>query len=712
MDLALAAPPVFLALCALAAGALAVWSYARSTPRVTGWRRGVLTGLRFGALFLVLLLLFEPAWTRITERSEQPLVAVLVDASQSLTLGAGGLPPSAAIRAAMADLPEDDALRIYTFSGEAVPRGARVAPESLAFAGDRTDIAGALARVEADFAGRNLRAVLLLSDGRVTAGRNPAYLAERFPVPVFTAVAGDSLTSRDARVARVATNDVAFAGAPLPVQAGIRAAGLAGRSATVTLSEGGRALTSQTVTLPADGAEATVDFTVTPTVPGVRRYTVSVGGVGEEATTRNNARSAEVRVVADRRRVLVVGAAPSPDLAALRASLDADRSLDLTVRTQRAPGLYYEGPLPEPGGFDLLVLAGYPGRAATDSDIARLAGAASRGLPVVFVLTQQTDLVRLAAGFGDVLPATPSAVRPGFVEGTAAPTSAGEAHPLLDALGVPAARLGALPPLGVSLARWTLQPGAVTLATVRRGGTDTGAPLIAVRQSGAVRSAALLGAGSWRWRTLPEDLADLRPVHGALMDRTVRWTTSTRDRRPVRVRADQALFGERERVTFSGQVYGENLAPVSDAVIRLQVRGPRGALPPVTMRTLGTGRYAADLGPQPAGAYTFAAEATRGGARLGADAGRFSVGRLAVEFREPGADPGLMRQIALRSGGAVVGIDTVGAFVRGLRARGDLAERPFTRRDETPLLGLPWLLGLAVVLLAAEWVIRKRAGMV
>ena len=298
------------------------------------------------------------------------------------------------------------------------------------------------------------------------------------------------------------------------------------------------------------------------------------------------------------------------------------------------------------------------------------------------------------------------------VEAALAPTAAGEAHPVLDGLGVAPARLSALPPLAVSPTRWALQPGARVLATVRRGTATLDVPMLALRQNGAVRSAALLGAGSWRWRTLPDDLDDLRGVYGTLVDRLVRWTTATRDRRPVRVRPDRALFGERDRVTFTGQVYGESLAPVDDARLELSVRAPGGAVERATMRPLGNGRYVADLGVRPPGAYTFTAEATRGGQRLGDDRGTFGVGRLAAEFREPGADPALMRQVATRSGGSVVALDTLGAFVDGLRQSGALADRPLVREEETPLLTLSWLLAVALGLLTIEWVWRKRIGMV
>lgn len=708
MDLSLAYSPVLLALCAVAAGGLAWWSYGRSTPAVHGPRRAALAALRFAAIFLVLLLLFDPVWRRITRSGEPPLLAVLVDDSESLTLGTA----AARVRAALDDLPTDAALRFYRFDAEAVPAGRALRGDSLRFAGERTDLAAALARVEDDFAGRNLRGVVLVSDGRITDGRNPAYLAERFPVPIHTAVAGDSLSTRDVRLARAITNDVAYAGSPLPVQAGVRAAGFAGETASVTVTEGGRVVTRETIELPADGAEATVDLTVTPTAPGLRRYTVTVGPLAGEATTRNNRQTVTVRVLDDDRRVLLLAAAPSPDLSAVRAVLEADGSLDVTVRTQRAPGQFYEGPVPEAlGAFDLLVLAGYPGSAADAATAERVAAAAEAGLPVLFVLTRQTDLARLGAVFGDVLPVAPAAARGGFVEAGFAPTPAGETHPVLDGLGVPPERLAALPPLAVSPTRWALQPGARMLGALRRGGTTLDAPLLVVRQNGAVRSAALLGAGVWRWRTLPDDLADLRPAFPALLDRLVRWTTAARDRRPVRVRPDRGTFGERDRVTFTGQVYGEGLAPVDDAQLTLTVRGG-GETERVTMRSVGNGRYAADLGVRPPGRYTFTAEAARGGARLGDDRGLFSVGALAAEFREPGADPALMRQVARRSGGQVVPLDSLGAFVRGLRADGALADRPLVREDETPLLGLPWLLALAVGLLSVEWVARKRAGMV
>ncbi|MEM6327980.1 MAG: hypothetical protein AAF791_12750 [Bacteroidota bacterium] len=706
MDLALAYPSWLLALCALGAGALAWWTYGRSRPAVTGWRRGGLAALRFAALFLVLLLLFGPVWRAFSMSGDAPLLAVLVDESESLTLGPG--PPGERVRSAVTALPDDDALRFYGFATEAAP----TSRDSLAFSGPRTDIATALGRVERDFAGRNLKGVLLVSDGRVTQGRSPASLADRFPVPIFTAVTGDSAASRDVRLARVVTNEIAYAGSPLPLRLGVRQAGYEGQTAPVTVTSGGRTVARGSVDLPTGGAEATVEVTVTPNSAGLRRYTVTVGPLAGEATTRNNSETVSVRVLDDSRRVLLVGAAPGPDLTAIRQTLETDRQLEVTARTQRSPGQFYEGPLPDNvAAFDLLVLVGYPGRAASDEDAARLAEAAREGLSTLFVLGRQTDLARLGEHFGDVLPVAPARIRPTFVEAGVGPTPGGETHPVLEAAGVDPAQLTRLPPLQISETRWALQPGARTLLAVRRGGQTFRTPALAIRQSGPIRSAALLGTGVWRWRTLPPDLDALTPVLSGLTSGAVRWTTAARDRRPVRLRADRSLFDARERVTLSAEVYTEALQPVEDAEMALTIRGGGRTLS-LPMRPVGNGRYVADAGSLAPGSYAVEGVATRGGEQLGEDRALFGVGEVAVEFREPGADVALMRLLAERSGGETVSLDSLSNWLRDLRDSGGLAERPVERVEETPLLALPWLLALCVGLLTVEWVARKRLGMV
>ena len=204
----------------------------------------VLATLRFVALFIVILLLFEPIFRRMDSRDDPPILAVLTDVSESLSVAEG----STLIREALSEILEDD-IRFYSFDADAT-RLLDFNPDSLRFNGGRTDIARGLNHVERDLNRRNLRGILLISDGRYNTGRNPLYLAERFKVPIYTTVIGDTTARRDVRITRIVTNEVAYLGTQVPVRVGVRASGFEGERVTVSLSDGGRRIQSEAITLP------------------------------------------------------------------------------------------------------------------------------------------------------------------------------------------------------------------------------------------------------------------------------------------------------------------------------------------------------------------------------------------------------------------------------------------------------------------------------
>lgn len=711
MDLTLAASPLLLVLCVLAGVALAVFTYQRSVPRPAGARFALLVGLRGGALALVFFLLFEPIWRSVTRDEAPPVLALLVDDSQSLTVEDVDEQLQTALASISTMEVSGGGLERYRFADDAE----RLAPEdTLGQGGTRTDLARALRTVADDLERENLAGVVVLSDGRVTAGRNPVYLAERYPVPIYTVVVGDTTAQRDVRINRVLTNDIAYVGVEVPVRVGVLHSGFPDERVTVSLVEDGQRLATETLTLGRDGTEATVDLRLTPGSPGLRRYTVSVTTLDGEVTTRNNAETVTIRVLENRRRVLFVAAAPGPDVTALRRLVEADPNVEVVARTQRAPGQFYEGPLPTAfDDIDLLILAGYPGSVADSETLRRLSAGVEGGLPVLFVLTQQTDPTVLRQAFEEALPVVPQRSRPLYYEAQMALTAAGAFHPILDGSDA-AGRLERLPPVLYNESRWRASPDAQTLATIQVSGAVLDDPLLVVRRRGGLRSAALLGAGTWRWANLPEDLEDMTAFYPRLTENLLRWLTTRADRRPVRVRPTRDLFGEGEPVTLSGQVYDEALTPLSEALVEVVVTAPDGTTTPHVMAAVGTGRYTLDLGARAEGTYRFSATATLPGAgtMLGEDAGSFAVGALALELQNPTADAALMRQLARRSGGAVIPANDIGQLRDVLAQPGRFTPLSVESERETPLWHVPWWLAVVVVLLATEWVLRKRAGLV
>ncbi len=727
MTLSLGHSPWLLALCAVVAAALAVWAYRRTVPPLGMGRRALLGGLRFAALLLVLLLLFEPIARHVACEARPPVLAVLVDDSRSLqvTGDSAALPETLrrALRHVQAANP-DGAVRLFAFDQHvhALPgASADAAADSLSRAGARTDISAALAHVQSEMTGANLRGVVLVSDGQYTTGRNPLYLAERSPVPIHTVVVGDTTRRRDVLIERVATNQLAYAGAEQPVRVQIRSEGFGGERVRLRLLRDGAPLDAATVEL-AEGI-AIADLRYTPEEAGLHRLTLRLDTLGGEATPRNNVATATVRVLESERQILLLGAAPRPDLASIRQLLEGPDDFAVTVRTPRPDGTYYEGPLPDSlRAFDALVLAGFPGPAAPEADRQAVAEAVAEDVPAFFLLSRQTDLGALRASLEGALPAWPEAARAGFVEAAFVPTPEAARHVAFDfgetaegdAAGVDPAEAeawAALPPLAVSQSRWQTSPDARVLAAPQIRGVAFDDPLLVVRRRGGQRTAALLGAGTWRWANLPPGLEASAGRWPRLFDRLIQWLTAAEDDRPVRVEPARTTFAGGEPVAFTGQVYDESLQPVTGASVQLEVVGPEGARYPHVMEAAGGGQYTATVGALPEGTYRYVARPTARGDTLGADRGTFAVGRLQVEYRHTRADAALMRQIAARSGGLALPADSARQLAARLAASGTLRPAVVERTEEARLWHQPLLLIIALLLLAAEWVLRKRSGM-
>ena len=101
-------------------------------------------------------------------------------------------------------------------------------------------------------------------------------------------------------------------------------------------------------------------------------------------------------------------------------------------------------------------------------------------------------------------------------------------------------------------------------------------------------------------------------------------------------------------------------------------------------------------------------EASHRGSSLGGSRGGFVVESHSVEAADLRADPALLAEIAALSGGEYRPLD------RWRELRGRLRPPPRVVPEERRLAvevdQYLWL-GLAAVLLAGEWVIRKRGGM-
>jgi hypothetical protein len=709
--------PWLLLLCIAVAGGLTYWTYRATVPSLNAGRRVLLGGLRFLALALICFLLFEPVLQRFQSTERPPVLAVLVDDSQSMQVVTAGDTSAARPDAArtsvrpVVDVFQDEAMpgtaRFFGVGGASRALSGSIT-DSLRFDGARTDLASGLQTVPENLRDENLGGIVLVSDGQYNTGQNPLRVADRSPVPVHTVTVGDTTRLRDLRIRSVTTNDRAYLNSSVPVRVTLSVTDGPGRPVPVTLEQSGRTLDQRPARLPSGTGEVSVDLTFEPKQAGLQQLTVRVPELSGEVTARNNAQSASLRVLESKRQVLLLGAAPSPDVSALRRVYEQTADTEVTARIPTPEGTFLEGPLPDDlSPFDVVVLAGFPSPSVPDDVVQRVATLIDDGTPALFFLDRQTDLTAWTEHFDEVLPARPDATTSSFSEASFRIAEGAQQHPVFRIEDAEGALFERLPPLQIPTSEWSPTPDAQVLGTA----ATTSAPLLVLRRRAGLRTAAFLGSGVWRWALLPSELQAADPLWPGLASNLVRWASTEEDDSPVRVRPTASTFGGTEAVSFTGQVYNESMQPVSDAAVEVTVTDSTGTEYPYTMDSAGQGRYTLEVGTLPEGTYQYEAQARLGDTELGTDQGEFSVAPLRIEYQAPRADAVFMRQLASRSGGTAYTPQTVDQLPTDLSDQNSFSSEVVRQSSEAELWRTSLFLIAILALLASEWTLRKFFGL-
>jgi hypothetical protein len=171
-------------------------------------------------------------------------------------------------------------------------------------------------------------------------------------------------------------------------------------------------------------------------------------------------------------------------------------------------------------------------------------------------------------------------------------------------------------------------------------------------------------------------------------------------------------FAQGEPLMFNAQVYDPRGNAVDDADLKLVIakgNDVREALLPPR----GNGRYeGGTAGIHTDGAFRYRVTASRNGSVLGSDSGQVHISGTAIEFLNTRMDEGTLTALAMRTDGVFMHPEEIGRLDSLLSGDAAFAPRTTSSVSEIHVRMSPWYIGVLVLLLAAEWVIRKRSGMI
>ena len=724
----------------------------------------LLMTLRTLALGAALLLLMEPALELRSVRTLPNQVPVLVDTSASMRIASEGGGSRAEVAAAQLD-----AWRSFLLAGDGDHRPTlyhvdedmrrldlRSIHDALPTDGERTHLLEALEALAEELDPRDVGAVILLSDGGdngVLGQRTPrgapldADLRRRvealgFPIHTFATSSGTGL--RDIAVLRVRHEDFAFVRNAARFSADVLVVGDFGASLPVHLVRDGVRVQTRTLTLEPGRQVYTVDFEVTPETIGREIYAVEVTPQAGEALESNNAHFFLLRVIRDKVRVLHVAGRPSWDQRYLRQLLKNNPNVDLIafhiLRTdnsvQRVPqhelsliqfpteDLFQN----ELASFDVVIFQNFthvpyhmrhflPGiaRYVRGGGALVMIGGDQSFSSGGYALTPMHDIlpVELAAPTTQRSLIDDTPFRPLL-------TDAGQRHPItrVDPEGERNRTIWReLPPVpGTNLVLGARDDATVLLEHPDRQGAGGAAmPVMAVREVERGRTMALTIDGSFRWSfgTLAHGASPR--AYASVWNNAIRWLIRDPELNLVRVDLPTTVSRPGERLQAQVRFFDNDYSPASERPVLLELyhrplepywRDPPERLWQEERVTDATGRERVDVPLVQPGVYELRGRFldTEGPAYAGSDA--FLVLEGSLELRDLRPRPDLLEQLSLLSGGQHWGPAPT-ARIPTLRPPRAVE---VDRRQVVDLWSHPGVLLFFLLLLGAEWTLRRRWG--
>lgn len=739
MRFAVALPWWGYALAFAAAFVLAWLAYARTALTMARAQRALLVALRAITLALLVAFLLRPVVFVPAEGVSDGLVAILVDVSRSMRIADADAQGGTRIARAAAAARELQQQLGPAFRTELVTFGESVARsdvDHLSADARRSDLSGALATLADRYRSQRLAGIVVLSDGGDTA-RQEAGTVRRLGAPVFAVGIGNSASPRDRELLNVTAGEPLLSDSSIDLSVSAATHGFGAAPIEIRLSENGRPIDVRRVTPPGDAAPVHEVFTVSPSPQAPTVYTVEIPADRGELVVENNVRRILVPPQGRRRRLLLVEGAPGFEHTFLKRALQRDAGLEVDSVIRK--GQNEEGRdtfIVQAGSSRSAALAaGYPVRRAdlfvydgivfgnvaadffTREQLAMTADfVAQRGGGLLVLGARSFDRAGLVGTpLEEILPvdfterrsSMPRASVPAPPPANAiALTSDGALHAatrLAVTIDESRKKWSQLPAMASATALGAPRPGAQVLAVTSGTGGEL-RPAIVAQRYGLGRSMVFAGEASWRWRMF---LPSSDNTFELAWRQMARWLASGASNAVEIPATAVSLPGTTE--TLSVLVRNEEFRPVGDAEVVLRIKEPGGQERSVSaaLSDPQVGRYSAGVRFEQPGVYTLAADVRRGSRSLATVTRPIFVGGVDLEMSEPRLNDAVLRRISQTSGGAYVTAAELGKLPALIRAA-DQKSPPLDMRD---LWDNGWTLAMIVALLAAEWIVRRRAGL-
>ncbi len=671
----------YIALAAILALGLAFFQYFYKA-RKKGRNAYIFLFLRFAGIFIVLLLLINPKMVTRSYEVEKPNLVLAVDNSASIAQ----LKQQEQVERLIKKLKENKFIQQnfdlseYSF-GKGISSG-----DSLQFDQSQTNINAALNDLKDLYKRRNA-AVILITDGNQTMGRDYSYFKTSGNTQLFPVVAGDTSNYADLQLSRLNVNRYVFLNNRFPVEAILNYYGTDPVTTQFQIKSGDAVVFTQKLSFDSEKSSAVVHAELPAKRLGVLTYEAELVPSSEEKNIRNNTEKFAVEVIDERSRILLLSAHPHPDLGVIKKSVESNRQRKLDIKYLKNHDFQLKD--------YQLVIAYQPNNSFSNV----LNEARELGMNYMIVTGTETDwnfLNNFQENFSKDYTSQPQEIfavmNPNFGQFQFEDIGFEDFPPLEDKFGVIKTKSQALN----------------SLLFQKIEGVETSQPLLAIFEKNGRKAGFLFGENIWRWRAASYLRQQSFEEFDNFFGKVIQNLASKKHRERLTLDYDSFYYGNQE-IGISAQYFDENYEFDPRAQLEISLKNENSEEESRAAFLLRNNNYSVELGNLEPGEYSFVVKEQNSGI---SKSGSFKVIDYNVEQQFVSANLDKMKQLAANNHTKVYFPSDPVKLVEALQE--DKAFVPVQKSHEktVPLIEWYYLLFLLALLFAAEWFYRKYLGLI
>jgi hypothetical protein len=638
-----------------------------------------LAALRFVSVSLIAILLLDIFIKRLINETEKPVIILAQDNSSSIIASKDSTELKTEYTKALTSfintIKDKYDIKTYQFDSESK------ASETFDFNGKETDISKLFLDLENNYANKNIGAIILATDGIYNKGTNPLYSIEKINAPIYTIALGDTIPLKDVWIQTINHNQVAYLGNSFPVEVVVNAIDLKDKSISVSISNNGKVLKSENLTINSNSFSATLNYLLEADKSGIQKYTVSISTINEDKNIQNNTQSFIIDVIDNREKVLILANAPHPDIAALEQSTNASQIYEVEVALINE----FTKPLKPYSLIIIHQVNNIPQRIISELK--------ANNQSIFYIGTNSSSSAK-----------TLFSSKSNDAEGVYQKEFS--LFTLSDELK---SYIKNFPAVAAPFKNGAIVNGANILISQKIGVVETEDPLLLFTEINGIKTAQFLGDGIWKWRM--RDYADHgnHNLFNELISKTVQYLSVKADKSFFRV-FTKKIINENEAIDFTAEVYNQSYELVTEPDVTLILKDNTNKTYNYTFNKKQT-MYSLSTGQFPAGEYTYEAK-VKYGDKLYTKSGIVIIKEIVSEKINTVANHQLLYQMSKQSGGKLFYKNQLEQLQKDILASDSIKSITYSHKQLTDLVNLKWLFFIILAFLSIEWFLRKYNGKV